>query len=131
MAVSIRLTRTGARNARAFRLVAADRRSPRDGRFIETLGWYDPARQGETFRIDVERVEYWQRQGAVLSDTVANLLKEARAAGGSVPAEAVPPSADDEAEGVAAPAGTGEAADTAGEAETEAAESEPPEERDS
>ena len=49
MAVKVRLTRTGARNDACFRLVAADSRSPRDGRFIEILGWYDPKKEGVNF----------------------------------------------------------------------------------
>lgn len=78
MAVRVRLTRTGARNDVSFRVVAADACSPRDGRCIETLGWYDPKRKGENFKLKLERVEYWRGKGASVSDTVNSLVKRAR-----------------------------------------------------
>jgi small subunit ribosomal protein S16 len=78
MAVRIRLTRTGARNAASFRVVAADSRSPRDGRFLEILGWYDPRQEAGDFKIDTERVAYWVGQGAEVSETVNCLIKRAR-----------------------------------------------------
>jgi len=102
MAVRIRLKRTGARNAASFRVVAADTRSPRDGRFLETLGWYDPKRPpGENCRIEVERLEDWVRRGAQVSDTVRSLVKQSRRPGGAPAAEeapaapATPPAAGD------------------------------------
>lgn len=79
MAVKIRLRRTGTRNLPSFRVVAADRRSPRDGRFLENLGWYDPKRAGVNFDVNVARVEHWLDNGAMISDTVKSLLKKARA----------------------------------------------------
>ena len=78
MAVKIRLTRTGAKNQASFRVVATDTRFPRDGRFLETLGWYDPKREGETFHLDLDRIEYWTGHGAQLSDTVRSLCRQAR-----------------------------------------------------
>jgi small subunit ribosomal protein S16 len=75
MSVKIRLTRTGARNAAAFRVVAADSRSPRDGRFIEILGWYDPKLESANCEVKLDRVEYWKSQGAIVSDTVKSLVK--------------------------------------------------------
>ena len=80
MAVKIRLTRTGARNSASFRVVAADSRSPRDGRHIEILGWYDPKRDGVNFELKTDRIEYWRSQGACVSATVKNLLTRARKA---------------------------------------------------
>jgi small subunit ribosomal protein S16 len=80
MAVTIRLRRTGARNAASYRVVAADERSPRDGRFIENLGWYDPRADGENFKLDLERIRGWQQKGARLTATVKNLVKRAGAA---------------------------------------------------
>lgn len=77
MAVKIRLTRTGARNAACFRVVVTDVRSPRDGRVLEQLGWYDPRRDGANFEIKQDRIEYWQGRGATLSNTVKTLLKRA------------------------------------------------------
>ena len=80
MAVKIRLTRTGAKNRATFRIVAADARSPRDGRFLEILGWYDPNREGINFELKVDRIEEWRGKGAQISDTVRSLLKRGRKA---------------------------------------------------
>jgi small subunit ribosomal protein S16 len=74
--VRIRLRRTGARNNPAYRLVVADSNSPRDGRFIETLGHYLPTRQPAVVEINEERARYWIGQGAQPSDTAASLLKQ-------------------------------------------------------
>jgi len=56
--------------------VATDSRSPRDGKFLETLGWYDPKREGENYKLDWERVSYWTSRGAQLSETVASLVRK-------------------------------------------------------
>ena len=80
MSVRLRLTRTGARNAASYRIVAADARSPRDGRFIETLGWYDPKLKGDNFNLKMERIDHWAGLGAEVSDTVKSLVKRARRA---------------------------------------------------
>ena len=77
MAVKIRLKRIGAKNDPAYRLVVADSRSPRDGRFIEELGTYLPTRSGEKCNVNLERANYWLSKGAKPSETVANLLKRA------------------------------------------------------
>lgn len=77
MAVKIRLKRIGAKNDPAYRVVVADGRSPRDGRFIEELGTYLPARKGENMTVNLERANYWLSKGAQPSDTVASLLKRA------------------------------------------------------
>jgi small subunit ribosomal protein S16 len=74
--VRIRLRRTGAKNNPAYRLVVADSNSPRDGRFIETLGHYLPTRQPAVVEINEERARYWIGQGAQPSDTAASLLKQ-------------------------------------------------------
>ncbi|MBL7115303.1 MAG: 30S ribosomal protein S16 [Kiritimatiellae bacterium] len=78
MAVKIRLTRTGGRNNACFRIVACDSRSPRDGRFIEILGWYDPNREGQNFELKLDKIEKWVGNGAQLSDTVASMVRRAR-----------------------------------------------------
>lgn len=75
MAVKIRLTRTGARNSASYRVVAADSRSPRDGRFLEILGWYDPKKEGVNFELKRDRLEHWRSQGAQMSTTVSNIVK--------------------------------------------------------
>ncbi len=80
MAVSIRLRRTGGKNEVSYRVVAADSRSPRDGRFLEILGWYDPKREGANYVLKLDRIEYWKQNGAQLSDTVASLVRKARGA---------------------------------------------------
>jgi small subunit ribosomal protein S16 len=85
MAVKIRLKRVGAKNHPVYRLVVADSRSPRDGRFIEEVGTYNPERKGrDNFALDYERVEYWLGQGAQPSETVASLIKRARKAQAAV-----------------------------------------------
>ena len=88
MSVKIRLTRTGARNAAAFRVVAADSRSPRDGRFLEILGWYDPKLESANCEVKLDRVEYWKSQGAIVSDTVKSFVKRQAPASEAVAAEA-------------------------------------------
>lgn len=77
MSVRLRLRRTGARNKPCYRIVAADQRSPRDGRFIEILGLYDPRHQDE--KINLERAEHWLKVGAQPSETVMSIIKRARA----------------------------------------------------
>jgi len=77
MSVKIRLRRTGKRNAPSHRIVVTDSRSPRDGRFIENLGIYDPRGKNET--IDLARAEYWIGKGAQPSETVSGIIKRAKA----------------------------------------------------
>ncbi len=76
--VKIRLRRTGCNNNASFRVVATDERSPRDGKFLEILGWYDPKREGENFKLDMDRVSYWQSKGAQMSETVASMVRKAK-----------------------------------------------------
>ncbi|HPC61701.1 MAG TPA: 30S ribosomal protein S16 [Verrucomicrobiota bacterium] len=84
MAVKIRLKRAGAKNAPVFRIVVADSRSPRDGRFIEELGTYQPLKKGDNVKMDLERAKYWLSKGAQPSDTVASFIRRAnRAAAGA------------------------------------------------
>jgi small subunit ribosomal protein S16 len=78
MAVTLRLTRGGGRKSPFYRIVAADRRSPRDGRFIEQLGIYDPLRNPPEVRMDDTRVQHWISVGAVPSQTVGELIRTAR-----------------------------------------------------
>jgi len=78
--VKIRLRRIGTRNVPAYRIVVADARSPRDGRFIENLGTYDPRKAGDNFRVDLDRAKYWVQKGAQPSDTVRSILKKAERA---------------------------------------------------
>ena len=79
MAVSIRLRRMGTTKRPAYRVVVADSRSPRDGRFIEVLGHYNPLTQPPTVKIDRAKVEAWIRKGAQPSNTVKKLLANVKA----------------------------------------------------
>ena len=80
MAVAIRLRREGTRNAPYYKVVVADKRKPRDGKFIEIIGNYDPKKKGTNYKIDVERVDHWVKNGAQMSDTVRSIVKKARGA---------------------------------------------------
>ena len=77
--VKIRLRRMGAKKAPYYRIVVADSRSPRDGRFSEELGIYDPMADGEKIKVDMERAKYWIANGAQPTDTVRGLLKKIEA----------------------------------------------------
>jgi small subunit ribosomal protein S16 len=74
--LSIRLRRAGATRKPHYRVVVADSREPRDGRFVEVLGHYDPRKDPAVVKIDTERTEYWIGKGAQPSDTVRSLLKQ-------------------------------------------------------
>ena len=75
MAVKLRLTRVGSKKNPIYRIVAADSRSPRDGRFIEIVGRYNPQTEPSTIELDEDRVKDWLGKGAQPSDSVAKLLK--------------------------------------------------------
>ena len=75
MAVSIRLRRTGTTKRPRYRIVVTDSRSPRDGRFIESLGYYNPIPKEMDLKIDLERYTYWINVGAQPSETIAKLVK--------------------------------------------------------
>ena len=77
MAVKIRLRRVGAKKAPFYRVVVADSRAPRDGRFIEEIGTYDPLTNPVTIKVDGERAKYWIGNGAQPTETVRALLKKA------------------------------------------------------
>ncbi len=76
MAVVIRLRREGGKNQPHYRVVVADSRNPRDGRFIEKIGHYDPGRGQKEAVVDGERARYWLGQGARPSDTVGQIFKK-------------------------------------------------------
>ena len=76
MAVKIRLRRMGAKRAPFYRVVVADSRYPRDGRFIEEIGTYDPAKDPAAVNIDAEKAKKWISNGAQPTDTVKALLKK-------------------------------------------------------
>lgn len=78
MAVAIRLRREGAKNRPHYKIVVADQRSPRDGKFIEIIGRYDPMQEGENFVLDLDRAEYWVGVGARPSKTVQSMITKSR-----------------------------------------------------
>ena len=78
MSVKIRCRKTGANNDPCFRIVAADSRSPRDGKCLEILGWYDPKKVKANFHLKLERIAAWKSKGAILSETVRSLVKKAK-----------------------------------------------------
>jgi small subunit ribosomal protein S16 len=77
MAARIRLRRTGTTKKPSYRVVVADARTARDGRFIDQIGFYDPLTEPPTIRIDAEKATAWIRKGALPSNTVRNLLARA------------------------------------------------------
>lgn len=77
MPVKLRLKRMGKKHSPFYRIVAADARSPRDGRFIETVGTYNPVKDAKDVKIDEEKVMYWLNNGAMPTDTVRNILSAA------------------------------------------------------
>ena len=76
MAVKIRLRRMGAKRQPSYRVVVADSRYPRDGRFIEEIGFYDPTKEPSEVKIDAEKAKSWIANGAQPTDTVKALLKK-------------------------------------------------------
>ena len=77
MPVRIRLRRVGTKNTPCYRIIVADGRSPRDGRFIENIGTYDPRKVANNFTVDLDRAKYWMDKGAQPSETVRSFLKKA------------------------------------------------------
>jgi small subunit ribosomal protein S16 len=78
MAVIIRLRRDGAKNSPYYRIVVADKHSPRDGKFLELIGTYDPKKKTDNSTVKLDRVEHWMKLGALPSDTVKSLIKKAK-----------------------------------------------------
>lgn len=76
MAVKIRMARLGAKKRPFYRLVAADSESPRDGKFLEILGFYDPMKDPAVVKVHKEKVNYWLEKGAVVSGSVRAILKK-------------------------------------------------------
>jgi small subunit ribosomal protein S16 len=105
MAVSIRLRREGTTNRPYYKVVVADSRSPRDGKFIEIIGTYDPKKEGHNSTLKMDRIEHWISKGAQPSDTVRSLIKKNKKQSADPPAEkpaAAAPAAEEPA--TAAPA---------------------------
>ncbi|MXV96416.1 MAG: 30S ribosomal protein S16 [Gemmatimonadetes bacterium] len=96
MSVKIRLRRMGKKKQPHYRIVVADSRSPRDGRFVENLGYYNPIPDPALLRVDLERVDYWLGEGAITSPTVGNLVTKARSGGDESVALVAPASGSDD-----------------------------------
>ena len=131
MAVKIRLRRMGSRNAAFYRVIVQDGRYAPTGRFIETLGWYDPKQEGNNFSLNLDRVDYWLGNGAQPSDTANSLIGKARvlpvekAVSGSVTEEEIPAEAVEAEEAAAETAAAEAPAVKEAPAVTEAATDEP------
>ena len=91
MSVSIRLRREGTTNRPYYKVVVADSRSPRDGKFIEIIGTYDPVKKDHNSTLKLDRVDHWIANGARPSDTVRSLIKKNRAVAAAQPAVAAEP----------------------------------------
>ena len=78
--VRIRLRREGAKGRPFYRVVVADGRAPKEGRFIEIVGTYDPLKDGENYNLDLEKIDGWISNGAQPTDTVKSLIKKAKKA---------------------------------------------------
>ena len=89
MAVIIRLRRDGTKNSPYYRIVVADKHSPRDGKFLELIGTYDPKKKGDNATVKIARAEHWMALGALPSDTVRSILKKAKAKTAKAEKEAV------------------------------------------
>jgi small subunit ribosomal protein S16 len=88
MAVHIRLSRIGAKKRPFYRIIVADHRSPRGGRFLENIGTYDPTAEPVKFSIDLARLTYWRSHGALPSATLDRLIKRQAREAAAAPAEA-------------------------------------------
>jgi len=118
MAVSIRLRREGAKNRPYYKVVVADSRSPRDGKFIELIGTYDPKKTDHNSTLKLDRIDHWISQGAQPSDTVRSLIKKNKTQAASAPPEVDAPAAvADEPNVVVEPAAVVESAAPAAVAE--------------
>ena len=91
MAVSIRLRREGAKNRPYYKVVVTDSRSPRDGKFIEMIGTYDPKKLDHNSTLKLDRAEYWIALGAQPSDTVRSLIKKNKKSAATATTEATAP----------------------------------------
>ena len=88
MSVKIRMKRVGTKNTPVYRIVVADSRSPRDGKFIEEIGTYQPLKKDANYTLNLERANYWVSKGAQPSETVASFIKKAAKAAAAAPATA-------------------------------------------
>jgi small subunit ribosomal protein S16 len=125
MSVRVRLTRVGSKKNPIWRVVVADQRSPRDGRFIETIGHYNPQTEPSTILIDEERLEHWLARGAQPTGTVKQLMKAQAKGGGAAPASTTAASAAAQPEPESVPDEPEPLPDEPASADAEAASAEP------
>ena len=88
MSLKIRLARAGSKKRPYYHVVVADARSPRDGRFIEIIGSYDPKQESDNWKLELDRAEYWLGVGAQASQTVNSIIRKAREKGKAAEAAA-------------------------------------------
>jgi small subunit ribosomal protein S16 len=117
MAVSIRLRREGAKNRPYYKVVVADSRSPRDGKFIELIGTYDPKKPDHNSTLKLDRIDHWISQGAQPSDTVRSLIKKNKTQAASATPEVAAPTVSPEEPVAVEPAAVVESAAPAAVAE--------------
>ncbi len=112
MPIKIRLRRMGRKKQPHYRIVVAESLAPRDGRFLETVGFYDPLPQPARLAVNQERVAYWLERGAIPTETVAQLLRKARKGGDDKVAvvQGAPAKAGEASSGEEASVGQGDAA---------------------
>ena len=89
--LKLRLTRTGTKDKAQYRIIVQEARSKRDGRYVENLGYYNPRTEPSTIVVKLDRVDYWMKNGAQPTDSVASLLKRARVSAGEIDATPVTP----------------------------------------
>jgi small subunit ribosomal protein S16 len=94
MAAAIRLSRIGGKNDPCYRVVVAHKRGPRDGRFVEQIGTYDPRKKEKNATLNLARVDYWLHCGAEPTETVASLIRRARREAKAQEAAAPAPAAE-------------------------------------
>ncbi len=97
MSVTIRLRRVGRKKQPSYRVVVTDSTRPRDGKYIEVVGFYNPRTKPAQLRLDLQKVESWIGQGAEMSDTVASLVRKAKQGGDRSVALMAPATPSDEA----------------------------------
>lgn len=89
--LKLRLTRTGTKDKAQYRIIVQEARSKRDGRYVENLGYYNPRTEPSTIVVKLDRVDYWMKNGAQPTDSVASLLRRARVSAGEIDATPVTP----------------------------------------
>ena len=102
--LKLRLTRTGTKDKAQYRIIVQEARSKRDGRYVENLGYYNPRTEPSTIVVKLDRVDYWMKNGAQPTDSVASLLRRARVSAGEIDATPVTPAPVTAASRAAVPA---------------------------